>query len=166
MNQREWVAIVAALLFIALVMLAARAIGRRSRDEAWMIPSATTVAESAPLAIAQCQYVSTVYANEPLRRFGGKPLLFRGNAAVSIFDSFVLVERDAEQPLQISLKDIVEVGRASASVDRGVELNGLLSLTWLANGTPVTTNLRLNARDDNAQFQNTLSSLIAREMIR
>lgn len=166
MNQRELVALIAAALFLALVALAVRTVRKNSNTESWMIPTANLNNGDSPLASASGQYVSTVYADDPLRRFGGKQLMFRGKAAVLVFDNRVVIERDAETPLQISSEQIIEVGRNSASVDRGVENNGLLTITWLAGGKAVSTNLRLHANEDTAQFQNTLSSLIAREINR
>lgn len=164
MNQREIVALVVFLLFVTLVTITVRSVRQRGKQEALLLPTASSISTNAPLLQARCQYVSTVLASEPLRRFGGKQLLFRGAAELFIFDDFVLIERDGETALQILRKDLVEVGRASASIDRAVERDGLLSLTWLAKSTLVTTNLRLAASDDTIQFQDKISSLIAREI--
>jgi hypothetical protein len=89
--------------------------------------------------------------------------MHRGNATLNAFTDGLQIERDGEISFAINAGDIVKVERASASIDRGVERSGLLSISWMLGETAVTTNLRIDAADDSQQLFDKLAKFEKQE---
>jgi hypothetical protein len=88
-------------------------------------------------------YASTVFANSQLERVWAHGLGGRGKAKIFIDSQGVSLERTGEPSIYIPKVDLVAMGRVSATIDKGVERNGLLALTWRLGGTELVTNLRV-----------------------
>lgn len=149
MNQRDIVALVSFLVFVALIALAVSALRRRaakqvSLGELQAIDSLT----GSLVAEASGFYVSTVFATKPLERIVSNGLLHRGKATLVVRTDGLQVRRLGETSFAIASSQIREISRASATIDRGVEQAGLIAVSWMLGGTEVTTNFRLNAADD------------------
>jgi len=152
-SQRDIVAILSLILFLALVALAISAIRRRSAKQSSLgVLAPIGSLKGAEVAIAGAKYVSTVFYERPLDRVVALGLMHRGNATLSVFTDGLQIERDGEKSFAIYALDIVKVERASASIDRGVERSGLLAISWMLAETAVTTNLRIDASDDSQQL--------------
>ena len=153
MSQRDIVAILSLILFLALVALAISAIRRRSAKQSSLGSlSPLDSLKGAKVTTADAKYVSTVFSERPLERIVALGLMHRGNATLSVFTDGLQIERDGETSFAIDARDIVKVERASASIDRGVERAGLLAISWMLAETAVTTNLRIDASDDSQQL--------------
>jgi len=152
-SQRDIVAILSLILFLALVALAISAIRRRSAKQSSLGSlSPLDSLKGAKVTTADAKYVSTVFSERPLERIVALGLMHRGNATLSVFTDGLQIERDGETSFAIDARDIVKVERASASIDRGVERAGLLAISWMLAETAVTTNLRIDASDDSQQL--------------
>lgn len=149
MSQRDIVAILSALLFLALIALAVSAMKRRAQKQL-AIGNLTPIDSILGAIVAEASgfYVSTVFAAKPLERLVSHGLLHRGKAELVLRVDGIQVERLGETSFGIATNAITNVARASATIDRGVEQAGLLAVSWMLGSTEVTTNFRLNAPDD------------------
>lgn len=164
MSQRDIVAILSLILFLALVGLAISAIRRRSAKQASLGSLAPLDSlNGAKIVTAGAKYVSTVFSERPLDRVVALGLMHRGNATLSVLTDGLQIEREGETSFAIDARDIVKVERASASIDRGVERSGLLAISWMLAETAVTTNLRIDASDDSQHLFDQLAKFERQE---
>ncbi|GAB2971320.1 PH-like domain-containing protein [Frigoribacterium salinisoli] len=130
---------VAALL--ALMVLAWRGRGRRQAD----VPAP----EPAPADLGPARlevdgaYVATTRGDDPLDRVVVHGLGFRGRAVVSVHDAGVRLEIAGVPAFVVPAPCLRDVRRATWTIDRVVERDGLVLLAWTLGGTPVDTYLRL-----------------------
>ena len=164
MSQRDIVAILSLILFLALVGLAISAIRRRSAKQSSLgVLTSLDSLKGAKVATAGAKYVSTVFSERTLDRVVALGLMHRGNATLSVLTDGLQIEREGEKSFAIEARDIVKVERASASIDRGVERSGLLAISWMLAETAVTTNLRIDASDDSQQLFDQLAKFEKQE---
>lgn len=88
-------------------------------------------------------YASTVFAASPLTRIWAHGLGGRGKARLFLSESGISIERVGESNLLIPKDELSRVTRSSATIDKGVERGGLLSLFWKLGDTELITNLRV-----------------------
>jgi len=138
-----------AVMAVALVLiLAALALwgwrARKARQEA-IFESPTEALEffGEELARATGFYVATSFANDHLERINAYGLGIRGVAEILVFTEGVLVVRRGERPLAIDKSQISEVTSSQYVIDRAVEAEGIISIVWTQNTTPLATHLRV-----------------------
>jgi hypothetical protein len=164
MSQRDTVALISLILFASLMTIAIWSIRRKSNEISWQAPSLLIPQQTGALLLSMgAQYVSTVLTDSPLKRFAAKELLFRGRATLNVYETAIVIDRVGEQSIEITADSLQKIGRESASIDRGVENNGLLAITWKTGSTSVTTNLRLDAATDSIEIFDLLNSMILKE---
>jgi hypothetical protein len=78
-------------------------------------------------------YVATTPEGEPLERLAVEGLAFRGSARVEVHRTGVLLRVAGELPSFIPADRIAAAGTATYAIDRGVEPEGLVVLTWLVD---------------------------------
>jgi hypothetical protein len=88
-------------------------------------------------------YASTVFGDSQLNRVWAHGLGGRGKAKIFVDAAGVSLERIGEPSILIPAQDLLALGRVSATIDKGVEKNGLLALTWRLGDTELVTNLRV-----------------------
>lgn len=163
--QKYVVALFAVLLFVALVMLAVRAMKKRSENQSQALkldePDSLVGEE---IAEAGCQYVSTVLSDSKLTRITASGLMHRGKARLSVLGDGLVIDRTGERSIAISSANLVSVERAQATIDRGTETNGLLAIAWTAGSMQLTTNLRLNREDDTSELFEIIKALSKKEI--
>jgi hypothetical protein len=71
----------------------------------------------------------------------------------------LIIDRTGEASIAIPAASLVSVTRASATIDRGTETDGLLTVDWKAGASSLSTNLRLNREDDTMELFKTLNEL-------
>lgn len=98
-------------------------------------------------------YVSTVFAEAPLKRVWAWRLGGRGKAIVSVGQSGVSIERQGELGLFIPREVLTGVARASATIDKGVEKDGLVALLWKLGEEQLATHLRIVSRSQRQEFE-------------
>lgn len=157
MSQRDTVALATLFLLALIAVLAVKAIRRRSRQQGAIgqlyEPEALAgvfVAES------EAKYVSTVFTDRPLERVVTMGLMHRGQAHIKLLSDGIQVLRTGERSFSIAKKQILDVSRASATIDRGVEKDGLVAISWMLGSTEVTTNFRISKQHDTQEFFNSL----------
>jgi hypothetical protein len=123
-------AIVAAVIVGVAVWLMVRSWRRRrSRDArlgAWPVPTGLAAA----LFETEVLYVASTPEGEPFERLAVEGLAFRGAGRLEVFDGGVLLRIAGEPPSFVPAERIVGVGAASHAIDRGVEAEGLVAITW------------------------------------
>jgi hypothetical protein len=104
-------------------------------------------------------YLATTYADRPLERIWAYRLGGRGNATLIIGDAIEL-HRTGEPGLLIQYGQVTGFGRASATIDRGVERDGLTTLNWMLGEQEVSTVLRFVSQESRANFEATIGAKI------
>jgi hypothetical protein len=108
---------------------------RRSvRDEslhAYPVPTGLGAASLETEAL----YVATTPEDQPLERLAVEGLAFRGSARLEIVPEGVLIRIAGESTSFIPREHLVGAGAASYAIDRGVEPDGLVAITWIVRRT-------------------------------
>lgn len=140
--------VVGAILVI-LVVLAAAAIALNQRRKRRLQELTIEEPMANPIttfdSTGSIQYVATVFANEPLRKVTAYGLGPRGHGRIYSAEAGLLIERVGERDFFIPGSKIEEFDLTSATIDRGVEKNGLVSLHWYLGELAVITQLRFNS---------------------
>ena len=159
MNQVVFaLSIVAVVPLIALgFWLTVRA--RRNLQESELSEPERPTADSAAAPGEPVYYLATTYADRPLERIWAYRLGGRGNATLVIADALEL-RRTGEPGLVIRFSQITGFGRASATIDRGVERDGLTTLNWMLGEQEVSTVLRFVSQEFRANFEATIGAKI------
>jgi len=124
------IVIVGLLVVLALLWVAWR---RRSRRDAGILPGYPLPATpGALLAAADGFYVATTRRDQPLERLAIRGLGFRARAHVAVHDDGLVLSLAGEEPRFIPAGGIETVARATWTIDRVVESDGLLLVGWQA----------------------------------
>ena len=97
------------------------------------------------LEIGPALYVATVFARRPLDRLWAYGLGARGKARVFTGDSAVSIERQGERDFSIPFASITRLTHERATIDKGVERDGLIAIHWQLGETALMTHLRVIA---------------------
>jgi len=106
------------------------------------------------------KYVSTTLAGEQLNRVAVHSLGFRGNCTIEAHPAGIAVFRSGERDLWIPLADVRGIVRASMTIDRVVERNGLQGIEWTLDGTAVDSFFRM---DDPEACEKALAGVVSNE---
>lgn len=140
----QWtVAAVGAVGVVGLLLLmvgAWRARGRRQSDVP-APPAAAPDGSEARYATAVA-YVATTRAGDPLDRVVVHGLGFRGPAHVAVRPDGVHVDLAGRAPFLVATDALDDVRRATWTIDRVVEREGLVLLAWRLGDVAVDTYLR------------------------
>ena len=102
------------------------------------------------------KYVATTIAGDPLNRVAVRGLGFRGSAMLTISTDGILLEIAGSKGAWIPLADLRGTRRATWTIDRVVEPDGMNLLEWMLGDTAVDTYLRM---DDPAAVDRALATL-------
>ncbi|MBO3664256.1 PH-like domain-containing protein [Microbacterium stercoris] len=145
---------IAALLFalLAVVGLALMAWGwrRRARRDAAVVAPVGPV-RGAIRASFEGLYVATTRHCEPLERLNVQPLSFRSRVSVSVTDEGVALDLPGAPTVFIASERLRGAGRATWTIDRVVDGDGLVLLAWAPDDDTVCdTYVRLQDADPDA----------------
>jgi hypothetical protein len=157
--QRNLISALSLTFFVLLVLVAARAVRKRAAKQGNLALSSTDELAGVEIAEANGLYLATVLTAEPLVRLMAKELRNRGKARLSVLSDGLIIDRTGEPSITITAQNLCSVSRSSATIDRGVESSGLLSICWMAANKCLTTNLRLAADDDTQELFDKISDL-------
>ncbi|MFF1572155.1 hypothetical protein ACFVWR_05365 [Leifsonia sp. NPDC058292] len=90
--------------------------------------------QAAPLAEAETFYVASTKAGNHLERLALPGLKFRGRARLTISRDGVTIAIHGEEPVFVAGNAISAIGAATTAIDRAVEKDGLLRLSWTTTG--------------------------------
>ena len=124
-------AIITALVLLLVLVLMWRSWRKRNRRDAGLsagypMPDSATV----ELATAEAYYVATTPRDAPLERLAIRGLGFRARAALTVTVSGVVLDLDGNRPVFVPAFAIDAVGAAQVAIDRAVETDGLVRLSW------------------------------------
>jgi hypothetical protein len=130
-REQLFVGIAILVLVIVIFVLMALSWRRRGARQASIGELAGPPAGHAePFAILEGLHLATTLAGRPLERVIVEPLEFRARGVVAIGFDGVELSLAGSAPAFIPARSIQEHARASWTIDRGVEENGLNVLTW------------------------------------
>ncbi len=107
---------------------------RVRRDGALTAPVGEVPADAESIATVHGFYVATTRHDEPLERLAIRGLAFRSRVDVVVTTAGVALDLPGQPRLFLPTARIAEVGRATVTIDRVVEKDGLVRLVWRADG--------------------------------
>ncbi|SBS75081.1 hypothetical protein [uncultured Microbacterium sp.] len=148
---REAAVLIFIVLAVVLIALGVWAWLRRARRDSDLAAPVGEIPDGARTrAVFDGLYVATTRHDEPLERLAIRGLGFRSRAAVTVTDLGVALDLTGQPRLFLPLERIASVGQATVAIDRVVEKDGLVRLSWHATDeTLVDTYLR--AQDASAR---------------
>lgn len=164
-----WVGVLAAVAVVAVIgLLMLRSWRRRAvRDES-LGAYAPPADLGAPVLEVEALYVATTPEAEPLERLAVDGLAFRGAAHVEVHPTGVLLRIAGEVPSYVPADRIAGAGTATYAIDRGVEPEGLVALTWIVDDrsdpevpTRVDSYLRCRYPGDSARLVAAVNEIAA-----
>ncbi|MET1044333.1 MAG: hypothetical protein ABWX59_09475 [Microbacteriaceae bacterium] len=143
MDRTFWAVVTIGILalLLALMLLGWRA--RRRRQSGMATPEAPPATLGRTLIEVQALYVGTTVTGEPLNRITVKGLGFRARATLTVAETGLVLAIPGQSDVFIARDRITGVGRATWTIDRTVEPDGLLLIGWRLGGTAVDSYLRL-----------------------
>jgi hypothetical protein len=145
-------------LLVLMVFLVAwrvyRSVQRRKQEQQLTLPAPSPSVGGVELG--DVFYASTVFAASPLSRVWAHRLGGRGKAKLFVSDQGVSLERVGEPSLLIPKADLIRLARASATIDKGVERDGLMVLHWRLGPEEVMTNLRVVSATRRAEIEDAI----------
>lgn len=153
---RELIGFIALLIVPAMALIAFTAVRRRRRAQESVIEPLPEfkVGEALPDSL----YVSTVFTSSPLERVWARGLGPRGRAQVSISESGLGIARTGEASFTIPSASIQRIGTSTATIDKAVERDGLLSISWTHSGIDLITQLRFSSAASHQKALDTITT--------
>lgn len=158
-------AVISAIIFISLFVLAVRAWRTRisSQQASFSEPLEALEYFGQLLMSAKAFYVATTYSENVLERIAAYGLGARGNAQVFVFTEGLLVVRDGERSLAVDKANILSVDFGQVAIDKVVETDGLVQITWLQEDTKLITHLRVKEIELRNKIYSEVSGIITKE---
>jgi len=153
-------AIVMAFLVLLLALMVA-GWRRRQRSQSGLgRPLAVPVDLGSEAIEADALYVASTIADEPLNRIAVAGLGYRARARVVVYETGVLLGIPGEPDAFIPAAHVIDVERATWTIDRVVEPGGLVKITWLLGDTPIDSYLRVPEPSDPSELIGAIESII------
>ncbi|MEV8253983.1 hypothetical protein AB0O95_08480 [Rhodoglobus sp. NPDC076762] len=106
------------------------------------------------------KYVATTVAGDQLNRINVHGLGFRANCLLEVHSEGIVVSRAGSPDLWLSRSDVRGITRATWTIDRVVESNGLQVIEWNLDDTAVDSYFRM---DDPETCERALDSVVGNE---
>ena len=152
-------AMLIALVFAIAFRIWRSVVARRGLQEA-QLPALSD--SRGGLELGQALYVSTVFAARPLDRLWTFGLGARGKAKIFASEDGVSIERVGEKNFLIPSSSIAGFTRETATIDKGVEHDGLIAIHWTHGPERLVTHLRVVS--DPGGFLRQLASVTGAEI--
>ena len=117
-------------------------IARRRRQVGMAHPTPAPTELGDAVVESDLFYVATTVMGDQLDRVAVGGLGFRGRAVVSVHPEGVVLDIAGESPILLERAAIQRVDRATWAIDRVVESDGLIMITWQLGDQLVDTYLR------------------------
>lgn len=141
---RELVLVLTVAFAGLLIALGVSAWRRRARrDSGHAAPVGEAPAGAVETFRSQGLYVATTRAGEPLERLAIAGLAFRSRVDVTVTDAGVALDLTGQPRVFLAASRIVSVDQATVAIDRVVERDGLVRISWTTDaGETVDSYLR------------------------
>jgi hypothetical protein len=144
MDRASLMAIVIVFMFFLLALMLWGWRGRQRRQKSIAPPSTPPHECGNLLGLYNGKYVATTAHGSPLDRIAVHGLGFRGFVVVSVFDRGILLQIAGTPEIWIPAIDLNVVRRATWTIDRVVEPDGLHLLEWQLGDRLVDSYLRMD----------------------
>jgi|GEM_PF-231517 len=168
MDSRWIGALVAVVIVAAAAWLMWRSWRRRTARDETLAAYGPPADPGSTILEVEALYVATTPEGDPLERLAVEGLAFRGSARVEVHRMGVLLRIAGELPSFIPAERITAAGTATYAIDRGVEPEGLVALTWIVDDrsepevpTKVDSYLRCRYPGDSARFVAAVNEIAA-----
>ena len=143
--DRTWLLLVVVAIGLGLLALMIVGWRARSRRQSDLPPPASVPVDASDTRGAfGGRYVATSLGGQPLERVTAHGFGFRGLVVVRVDDRGILLDRTGERPIWIPREHVSGIRRATWTIDRVVEPDGLTVIDWRLGDHPVETALRLD----------------------
>ena len=105
-------------------------------------------------------YVATTFVNRPLERVVAHGFAHRGIAYLSLSKDNLVVSRLGEKSFAVPVSAISSVSTNSSVIDRAVEKNGLLTISWRLGGEVVDSHFRFVNAEHREAITRELQTLV------
>lgn len=137
--------VLVSLVFVVAVFVFFRVKQRRAAQEEMLpMPLAGTSGQK----LFSCLYVASVFGSRPLERVWAYGLGIRGKAEIHRTSEGLSILRQGESSFTVSFSALISLDRAGATIDRGVERDGLAQLRWLLGDEEIVTSLRITQNQE------------------
>ncbi|RWZ61395.1 hypothetical protein ELQ92_10360 [Labedella populi] len=134
--------VIVALVLAALLALMWFAWRRRTRrDAALDVPEVPE--PYVPVTSIDVLYVATTEGGRPLERLAVRGLGFRARAVLSIAPAGLVLAIPGERPAFIPAETVTAVATANVAIDRVVESDGLVRISWAISGVACDSFVRI-----------------------
>jgi hypothetical protein len=159
---KQIMAIISLSVFALLAGLAVRAWRKRASDQTAEFTAPLEALEffGEVLAQAKAFYVATTRGSHHLERINAYGLGARGFAQVLVFSEGLLIVRNGERPLAIERAQLTAVEFSQATIDKAVEPDGLLSVSWYQDSVNLATQLRIVEISDRKAISGAVKQII------
>jgi hypothetical protein len=159
---KQIMAIISLSIFALLVGLALRAWRKRASEQADEFSAPLEALEffGEVLAQAKAFYVATTREVNHLERVSAYGLGARGIAQVLVFTEGLLIVRNGERPLAIDRSQLTALELTQVAIDKAVEADGLVSVSWVQDGVSLATQLRIVDVSDRTKISQALKQII------
>lgn len=131
-----------AVLVIVFLLFARGWRQRRRSQEGIGVPEAPPADFGAPVFTDDLLYVASTRADAPLDRVTIAGLGYRARAVVTTAPSGMVLDLAGRGPVFIPKASIRGVGRATWTIDRVVDSDGLIFVRWVLGSTEIDSYLR------------------------
>ncbi len=105
-------------------------------------------------------YVATTFGNRPLERIVAHGFAHRGIAYLSLGKHCLVVSRVGEKSFTVPISAISSVSGNSSVIDRAVETNGLLTISWRLGEEIVDSHFRFVNTEHRESMVRELQALV------
>ena len=152
------------MLGVLVVLLGLMYLGFRRRQKRQAgIPRPRAVPDSPGARLVDfgdLLYVASTVRDQPLDRIAVSGLGFRGRASVAVFERGAALGIAGEPDAFIPASDIDAIDRATWTIDRAVERDGLVRLAWRLGGTPIDSYLRIGEAANQTAFITAIRGIV------
>ena len=140
---------VIALLVVLLLLMLLSWRNRKRRQSFLASPEAVPEALGAIHGVFDGLYVATTIAGDRLNRVAVQGLGFRAQATLTVAERGIVLALRGSNDVFIPVERILQVDRATWTIDRAVERDGLVQISWtlgpLGAGTDLDSFFRLDS---------------------
>ncbi|TAL40742.1 MAG: hypothetical protein EPN91_12510 [Salinibacterium sp.] len=158
MDRSLLMVIVLCFLFVLLALMVLGWNTRQQRQSDIAKPALPPADRGPVFGTFRGMYVSTTTSGDPLDRIAVHGLAFRGNVDIVVSERGVLLSIPGVDEIWIPTEDLVELRRATWTIDRVVEHDGLHVIEWNLGDRAVETYLRMLTP---TEFDHALQRLLA-----
>jgi hypothetical protein len=143
MNQEQAGLIMLAVMVLALSLAAWGWSNKKKRYRALESSLTWSAPTSTPVFSVDALYVATTEADQPLKRVAVSPLSYRSRALLDVHPEGLVVTMRGSAPFLIPTDAGLEVGKATWTIDRVVEPDGLVMVRWILGEQQVDSYFRI-----------------------